>query len=76
VVEGAQPLRLQFPVHAVDEHRIDLLKKLLLAHPGPSPVFVQIGAQTVRLSDEFRVDETNGLRAELLAEFGSEALRA
>jgi hypothetical protein len=30
----------------------------------------------VRLSDEYRVDETNGLRAELLAEFGSEAVGA
>jgi hypothetical protein len=37
-------------------------------------VFVQVGVQTVRLSDEFRVDETNGLRAELLAEFGPGAL--
>jgi hypothetical protein len=37
-------------------------------------VLVEIGAQTVRLSDDFRVDETNGLRAELLAEFGPEAL--
>jgi DNA polymerase-3 subunit alpha len=68
------PLRLSFPAHGLDGTRVDILKKLLVSHPGPSPVLVQIGAQTVRLSDEFRVDESNGLRAELLAEFGSSAL--
>jgi DNA polymerase-3 subunit alpha len=71
---AAPPLRLGFPAHGLDEQRIDILKKLLIAHPGPSPVFLSIGAQTIRLSDEFRVDETNGLRAELLTEFGPGAL--
>jgi hypothetical protein len=37
-------------------------------------VFVHLGASTIRLSDEFRVDETNGLRAELLTEFGPAAV--
>jgi DNA polymerase-3 subunit alpha len=73
---AAPPLRLSFPAHGLDETRIATLKRLLVAHPGPSPVLVQIGTQTIRLSDEFRVDETNGLRAELLTEFGPEALRA
>jgi DNA polymerase-3 subunit alpha len=71
---AAAPLRLQFPAHGLDEQRIDMLKKLLTAHPGPSPVFVHLGASTIRLSDEFRVDETNGLRAELLTEFGPAAV--
>jgi DNA polymerase III subunit alpha len=71
---AAPPLRLQFPAHGLDEHRIEILKKLLVSHPGPSPVLVQLGSQTVRLSDEFRVDESNGLRGELLAEFGHAAL--
>jgi DNA polymerase-3 subunit alpha len=67
---AAAPLRLRLPAHALDERRVDSLKRLLTAHPGPSPVLVEVGSQTVRLSDEFRVDESNGLRAELLAEFG------
>ncbi|MCU1488350.1 MAG: polymerase alpha subunit, partial [Actinomycetia bacterium] len=71
---AAPPLRLQFPAHGLDEGRIDVLKKLLVGHPGPSPVFIHLGAQVVRLSDEFRVDETNGLRAELLTEFGHAAV--
>jgi DNA polymerase-3 subunit alpha len=74
VADGAAPLRLAFPAHGLDEQRIEILKKLLVSHPGPSPVLLSIGAQTIRLSDEFRVDETNGLRAELLTEFGPGAL--
>ena len=76
VIQEGAPLRLRFPAHGLDEARITALKKLLTAHPGPSPVLVEIGTQTVRLSDEFRVDESNGLRAELLAEFGPEAVKA
>jgi DNA polymerase III subunit alpha len=74
VVHDAPPLRLTFPAHALDETRIEVLKRLLTAHPGPSPVFVSVGAQTIRLSDDFRVDETNGLRGELLTEFGPAVL--
>jgi DNA polymerase-3 subunit alpha len=74
VADGSQPLRLQFPAHGLDEERIETLKKLLVAHPGPSPVLLAVGAQTIRLSDEFRVDETTGLRAELLTVFGPGAL--
>ncbi|MBW8827678.1 MAG: DNA polymerase III subunit alpha, partial [Acidobacteria bacterium] len=76
LVHDAPPLRLSFPAHALDETRVDTLKRLLTAHPGPSPVFLTVGAQTVRLSDDFRVDETNGLRGELLTEFGAAALQA
>jgi DNA polymerase-3 subunit alpha len=70
VVEDASapPLRLAFAAEIVDEERVDKLKRVLLAHPGASPVFLSVGAQRLRLPDEFRVDESNGLRPELLAE--------
>jgi DNA polymerase-3 subunit alpha len=74
VTHEAPPLKVRFPAHGLDEHRVDTLKRLLMAHPGPSPVMVIVGSQTIRLSDEFRVDETNGLRGELLSEFGAAAL--
>ena len=35
---------------------------------GPSPVFLSVGSQRLRLPDAFRVDESNGLRPELLSE--------
>ena len=74
VAHEAPPLKVRFPAHGLDEHRVTTLKRLLIAHPGPSPVMVTVGTQTIRLSDEFRVDETNGLRGELLSEFGASAL--
>jgi DNA polymerase III subunit alpha len=76
VVHDAAPLRLRFPAHALDEGRVDTLKRILSGHPGPSPVFLTVGAQTLRLADDFRVDGSNGLRGELLTEFGHEALRS
>jgi DNA polymerase-3 subunit alpha len=76
VTDAGAPVRLSLPAHAVDGTTVGRLKKLLLAHPGPSPVFVTIGEQTVRLSPEFNVDDTNGLRGELLAVFGPEVLKA
>ncbi|MGD9797958.1 MAG: LAGLIDADG family homing endonuclease, partial [Acidimicrobiia bacterium] len=74
VSHEAPPLKVRFPAHGLDEQRVSTLKRLLVAHPGPSPVVVVVGTQTIRLSDEFRVDESNGLRGELLSEFGAAAL--
>jgi len=73
---AAPPLKLGFPAHALDEATVARLKKLLQEHPGESPVFVTIGEQTVRLSAEFDVDETNGLRALLMEAFGPDVVRA
>ena len=67
---------MAFPAHAVDERTVGRLKSILQLHPGPSPVLIELGAQTVRLSAEFNVDETNGLRGELLAAFGPECVRS
>jgi len=42
------------------------LKALLSEHPGESQVFLHLGErQIVRLPDEFNVDASNGLVAEL-----------
>ena len=76
ITADAQPLKLSFPPHAMDAKTVDRLKAILLLHPGPSPVLVELGTQTVRLSAEFNVDETNGLRGELLAAFGPDVIRS
>jgi DNA polymerase-3 subunit alpha len=75
ITADAPPLKLAFPPHAVDETTVGRLKTILQLHPGPSPVLIELGEQTVRLSPEFNVDETNGLRGELLAAFGPECVR-
>jgi DNA polymerase-3 subunit alpha len=75
ITADAPPLRLQFPPHAMDGTTVGKLKSILQLHPGPSPVYIELGAQTVRLSPEFNVDETNGLRGEILAAFGADVIK-
>ncbi len=78
VVELAQgqapPLRLHLPPRALAGAAIETLKQLLLSHPGASPVVVRVGDQRVRLSAEFAVDQSNGLRGELLSRFGASVI--
>jgi len=65
------PLCLRLPPRALDEQAVDALKQLLAAHPGASPVLVRVDDRQVRLPSEFSVDQSNGLRGELLARFGA-----
>jgi DNA polymerase-3 subunit alpha len=65
------PLRLRLPPRALDERAVDALKQLLAAHPGEAPVYVRVDDRQVRLPVEFSVDQSNGLRGELLARFGA-----
>jgi DNA polymerase-3 subunit alpha len=63
--DGAVPLRLAVPPHRVDERCVDELKRMLVEHPGDSPVFLTLGATELRLPPAFNVDTTNGLLGEL-----------
>jgi DNA polymerase-3 subunit alpha len=63
--DGAVPLRLAVPPHRVDERRVDELKRMLVEHPGDSPVFLKLGTTELRLPPTFNVDTTNGLLGEL-----------
>ncbi len=67
---GEPPLCLRLRPGVLDGPAVHQLKKLLLAHPGGSPVYVRVGEQRLRLAPEFAVDQSNGLRGELLAAFG------
>ncbi len=70
------PLHLHLQPRALAAGAIGTLKQLLLAHPGASPVLVRVGEQQVRLSAEFSVDQSNGLRGELLSRFGASVIEA
>ncbi|MGI9118728.1 MAG: DNA polymerase III subunit alpha [Acidimicrobiales bacterium] len=70
------PLRLRLPPRVVDGPELQTLKQLLLAHPGGSPVYVRVDDHHVRLSPQFAVDQSNGLRGELLAQFGPAVIDA
>ncbi|MEO8692283.1 MAG: DNA polymerase III subunit alpha [Acidimicrobiales bacterium] len=82
VTESARPtaLRLRLSPNAARPELIDELKRLLREHPGPSPVLIQLGdpgqaGKLLRLSDEFCVDTTNGLVAELRVLLGPDAIQ-
>ena len=69
------PVRVRLlPDHQRPE-RIDELKAILVAHPGDAPVELHLSErQVLRLPDEFAVDSTNGVVAELRVAFGPDAI--
>jgi hypothetical protein len=76
VSDAAPPLRLRLPATAVTDTTIDTLKRILLDHPGDSPVFLHLGeGKVMRLNNEFRVDVGRCV-GELRAELGHEVLQA
>jgi len=71
---GPPALRIKLAAESVTEPVINQLRSVLREHPGPSEVFLELGAQVVRLSREFRVDVRNGLCAELRVLLGANGL--
>ena len=70
----AAPLRLRLPSAALDELKIQRLKRILREHPGDSLVMVDIGqGKILKLADEFRVDLDRSV-GELRMAFGHEAV--
>ena len=70
----AVPLRLRLPATALDELKIQRLKRLLKEHPGESVVMIDIGmGKVVKLADEFRVDLDRAV-GELRMAFGHDAV--
>ena len=71
VVEGSgPPLRLVLPEAKLTETLVAGVKRILVEHHGDSPVFLRVGGTTLRLPDEFNVDTSNGLVAELRTVLG------
>ena len=73
-LDGAVPLHLDVPVNALSDERVDRLKSLLEDHRGASPVYLHVGSKVLRLGEEFNVDTTNGLVAELRVLLGAGCL--
>jgi DNA polymerase-3 subunit alpha len=63
--DGIVPLRLAVPPSRVDERCVEELKRVLVEHPGDSPVLLRLGATELRLPPAFNVDTTKGLLGEL-----------
>ena len=77
-LDGAPPVRLRLPLTKISDDRVDNLRELLRRHPGDSPVFVHLErperTTVLRLADDFRVDATNGLFAELRILLGPDCI--
>jgi DNA polymerase III subunit alpha len=71
---GIEPLHLDLPLAALTDERVESLKKLLVEHPGPSPVILQVGAKCIRLASHFSVEVSRGLLAELRVLLGPACL--
>jgi DNA polymerase III subunit alpha len=73
--DTAPPVRITLSPNAMSEHQLEGLKALLREHPGQSQVFVHLGErQVLRLPDQFCVDASTGLMAELRVLLGADAL--
>jgi DNA polymerase-3 subunit alpha len=78
VLEGlesgpAPTLTLRLPPTALDELRIQRLKRILRDHPGDSAVMLDLGNKVLRLADDFRVDVDRSV-GELRMAFGHDAV--
>jgi DNA polymerase-3 subunit alpha len=75
VLDSGPPVRLRVKVEQMNDPTVAQLRGLLSRHPGDSPVFVHLagldGEKILRLGDDYLVDASNGLHAELRMMFGA-----
>jgi DNA polymerase III subunit alpha len=75
ITDAAPPVRIRMSPNALNEDLLGQLKGLLGEHQGESQVFLHLGdRQVLRLPDEFNVDSSNGLMAELRVLLGPAAV--
>ncbi|MEI8002272.1 MAG: DNA polymerase III subunit alpha [Actinomycetes bacterium] len=78
VLDGAPPVRLRIRSGGLSPTRAAALKRIVAEHPGDSEVFVHLeGSDTttiLRLGDDFRIDASGGLFAELRVVFGPDCI--
>jgi DNA polymerase-3 subunit alpha len=78
VFDGGPPVRVKVKIGALSPPKVDRLKTLLREHPGESPVYVHLESPekttVLQLADDFFVDSTNGLYAELRILFGADCI--
>jgi DNA polymerase-3 subunit alpha len=73
-LDGAEPLHVVLAPGALDDGRVARLRELLNERPGSSPVYLHVGTKVVRLAQEFSVDASPGLLAELRVLLGPACL--
>jgi DNA polymerase-3 subunit alpha len=74
VADQNSALHINLPANRVTGSLIEDLKKVLLEHGGPVPVFLHLGQKVLRLPDHFNATTDNGLLAELRVLLGPNGL--
>jgi DNA polymerase-3 subunit alpha len=75
--DATPPVHVNLAPAMLSEQLLNALKALLKEHPGESQVFLHLGdRQILRLPDDFAVDASTGLMAELRVLLGPDALVA
>ena len=74
VADQNPALHVNLPATRVTGSLIEDLKRVLLEHGGPAPVFLHLGQKVLRLPDRFNVVTDNGLLAELRVLLGPNGL--
>jgi DNA polymerase III subunit alpha len=74
-----EPLQIHTKLATFTEDRVSRLKEILVEHPGDHPAFVHLAApertQVFRLADDYRVEPTAALYADLRAVFGPDCIK-
>lgn len=58
-------LRIKVPANKMGAEHLQQIRELLLQYPGKSPVYIHLGDKVLKLSEEFGVEYSSGLIAEL-----------
>jgi DNA polymerase-3 subunit alpha len=74
VLDGGPPVRINLPAAGLSDGLVEQLKALLVNHPGTSPVYLHVGTKILRLAEQFNVDPSRGLIAELRVLLGPNGL--
>jgi DNA polymerase-3 subunit alpha len=78
VLDGGPPVRIRVKRAALNNVKVEGLKEILRVHPGDSPVYVHLeGADrttVLQLADEYLVDSSNGLYADLRVLLGADCI--
>ena len=77
-LDSHRDLRLRVPAGALSPVNVGKLKDILINHPGSAPVFIDMDAdgyhKLLRLDDQFRVELTSSLYAEIRHLLGATAV--
>jgi len=78
VLDGGPPVRVKVRRAALTNEKVDRLKEILRLHPGDSAVYVHLEGPdrttVLQLADDYLVDSSNGLYADLRVLLGADCI--